>query len=470
MPPLHPVLEAKGVVVRFPDAARDAVRDVSLRVEPGSILAVLGPSGSGKSTLALALAGAVPDLVPASLTGTIRRLGETGPGGYATTILQDTDSHLVALSVEDEIAFALENRGLAPDLIDRRIDEALGRPLARGLGREDRTLLLSGGWRQRLAIAAALAEKPALLVADEPLAHLDTDAATATEEALAMLSRDGGGCVLAEHRADTVARLADAVLVLGPDGAPVAAGATATALFDIAGRPGHAGIRLPAAVTAGVALQRAGLLDHGWRGTGRESLLRALGPDVGDPRVAATAVTALGLDRVTAARAAPGPPLLRIEAASLRRGGRIILDGIDLEVASGEVLGLAGGNGAGKTSLALLASRRTPTPARSGVAGGRTLSRLHPAEPLARSRGRDPGSGGGAARPRLARRRHGPCDAGHRAGSGAQPAGLQPWRAAAHRPCPDIGRSGGAPGDPRRTGIGPGRDRASMRWLTISPS
>ncbi len=333
------VLVADGVAVRFPPAIRDAVHDVSLTLHAGERVALVGPSGSGKTTLALALLGAIPSLVPAERRGDVRWAGlgdrtlATGTG-VAASVLQDSDAQLVALTVEDEIAFALENRGLQPREMDRRIEDALARPPALGLDRRDRTLTLSGGWRQRLALAAALAEKPGALVIDEPVAHLDGEAAADAVAALHETCRQGAAALLIEHRLDQVAPLADRVLVLDAEGRPAALGETAPTLRALADGNDH-GLRLPPSVRVAAALERSGIAE-------------------GDSRAVPIALTALGFDRRGTASA--GSPMLTIDFAAVRRGRRTVLESVDLEMRQGEVIGITGRNGAGKTTLALLAA------------------------------------------------------------------------------------------------------------------
>ena len=174
-----PVAVLDRVSYFYPGAAAPALRDVSLTVAAGELIGVIGATGAGKSTLCLALPGIVPQQAGGRFHGAV----EVGGLDTVTTpihalaravgiVLADPDTQLVATSVENEIAFPLENLGVPADDIRRRIPEVLAQVRLAGLERK-RPDELSGGQKQRLAIAAALAARPPLLVLDEPTSQLD---------------------------------------------------------------------------------------------------------------------------------------------------------------------------------------------------------------------------------------------------------------------------------------------------------
>ena len=188
--------------VYFSYRSAPALRGVSLTIGDGGIYGILGPSGSGKSTLALTLNGIIPDSIRGAFSGEVLvrdpKTGET----FKTTetpvpklstlvglVLQNPESQLFNMTVEDEVAFALENLGLPRDEIERRIRWALRAVNLEG--REDEfPPNLSGGEKKRLAIASVIAMKPAHLVLDEPFAGLDAGSRRAIERLILELSRE----------------------------------------------------------------------------------------------------------------------------------------------------------------------------------------------------------------------------------------------------------------------------------------
>jgi len=201
---------------------------VSLEVEPGECLLVVGPSGSGKSTLALAIAGLVPRELPGEWHGSLLVDGldcaHASPPDLARRVglvFQDPASQLVMDRVEDDVAFGLENRAWTPGAMRQAVPEALAAVGLAGLGRR-RTVVLSGGQQQRLALAGALAPRPGILVLDEPTANLDPDGARAFAARLgAIRAAKVATIVLVEHRVEIAWPLADRVLALGSDGRPI---------------------------------------------------------------------------------------------------------------------------------------------------------------------------------------------------------------------------------------------------------
>ncbi len=155
------------------------LRGVDLRVDRGEFVALMGRTGAGKTTLCLSFNGLVPQATGGVIRGRVLVQGRDTrrfpPASFARDVgmvFQDPESQLFQLTVEDEIAFGLENLGVPPDEIDRRIDWALSLVGMEGYRRRS-PRRLSGGQMQRIAIAAALATRPALLVLDEPTTHLD---------------------------------------------------------------------------------------------------------------------------------------------------------------------------------------------------------------------------------------------------------------------------------------------------------
>ena len=343
-----PAIEADGLGWTYAGRSRPALAGLTFRLEPGRTLLVLGPSGSGKSTLARALAGLVPHTLPGTWQGRLR-VGdmdvETTParflGERVGLVFQDPDCQLVMARVDDEVAFGLENRGWPRAQMEARVPEALAQV---GLGGFDLrgTATLSGGEKQRLAIADVLAARPSLIVLDEPTANLDPPGMFDTLEQLAVLARRREHTiVLIEHRLEAALPMADDVLLIDDEGRQLT--------FAPADSVGRRAVSL---------LRRSGAwVPSAWSGAdvpsaGVESAAAAIAsrPDRRPEQVLLQAVN------------------LTLDYPSDESGTHRALDGVSLEARSGERIAVVGPNGAGKSTLLfVLCGLRRPTRGRVGL-------------------------------------------------------------------------------------------------------
>nr|WP_283251026.1 ABC transporter ATP-binding protein [Rhabdothermincola salaria] len=312
------------------------MRDVSFEVPEGELCLVIGPTGSGKSTLLRAVNGLVPRFSGGLLTGTVTVAGRTTeafpPRELADVVGlvgQDPAAGFVTDIVEDELAHAMENLGVAPDVMRRRVEDVLdllglhelrARPLA----------TLSGGQQQRVAIGSVMTAGPRVLVLDEPTSALDPAAAEEVLAALTRLVHDLGVTVLvAEHRLERVVQYADRVVVLGGPGQGGA----------VRSGPPAAELALSPVVPPVVALGRAA----GWSPlplSVRDARRRA-----GDLRTRLAGVT----PPVRAPET--GAALVRARGLFAGYGPLTALRDVGIEVRAGEVVALMGRNGAGKSTL-----------------------------------------------------------------------------------------------------------------------
>lgn len=199
-----------------------ALHAISYQIAPQQITAIIGPAGSGKSTLCAAMAGFMPQFFRGQVDGSITvnnqspimsRIIDMLP--HVTLVTSQASSQIsgVCFSVAEEVGFALQNLGIAPDIIRQRVADALNTMDIAHLA-ERSPFALSGGQQQRMVIAAALALQPPVLIFDEPTAQLDPPAVEALGVTLRTLAARGHTIVVAEHHLDWVATYADDVLVL----------------------------------------------------------------------------------------------------------------------------------------------------------------------------------------------------------------------------------------------------------------
>ena len=216
------LVRAAGLSYRYPERETPALRDVSLELAEGSFTVLAGTSGSGKSTLLRALCGLVPHFHGGEVAGELEVGGlsvrDNGPGDLAAvcgTVFQDPEAQVVMGGVRAELSLPLEHRGEPPAAVARAVEEvALALGVAHLLDR--RTDTLSGGELQRVAIAAALVTRPALLVLDEPTSQLDPVAGDELIWLLRRLNEEWGtAVVIAEHRLERCLPAADRVVALG---------------------------------------------------------------------------------------------------------------------------------------------------------------------------------------------------------------------------------------------------------------
>ena len=293
---------------RYGGATSDALVDVSLALEPGELVALLGPSGSGKSTLLRALAGLVPHFHGGRFRGTVELGGHdtrtTRPADLAGTVasvFQDPEEQIVMTEVTNEVAFGLENLGTPPAEIRGRVEEALELVGAQHLAHR-RTAELSGGELQRVCLASAVALRPRVILLDEPTSQLDPAGA---EEFLDEIVRLRMTVVLSEQRVGRALQRADRVLYVEEGRLLLDAPHERALSWLESERPAFAGA--PVASELGE-------------------------PGLGSPILTVNAVEFAYPD---------GPPVVSDASLQLR---------------AGEIVALEGPNGCGKTTLAKLAA------------------------------------------------------------------------------------------------------------------
>ena len=328
-----------GVSYAYPDQETPALLDVDWEVTAGELVVVAGPSGSGKSTLLRCLNGLVPHFSGGRFGGRVliggldtRRYGPRVLAREVGFVFQDPESQMVTTRVDDELAFGMEQLGVPPLTMNKRVEEVLDL-LGIAALRERAVTTLSGGERQRVAVAAALALQPAILALDEPTSQLDPWAAEEVLTALNRLNEDLGlTVILAEHRLERVLAHTDRLFVLDASGTAPRDGPPREILATMS----------PAIVPPLVALGHA--LD--WEppplsikdGRARRRQMRRDGgdwpasppPDPSPPG---------------------GPAAVQLHRVTARHDREPVLRDLDLEARPGELVALMGRNGSGKTTL-----------------------------------------------------------------------------------------------------------------------
>jgi energy-coupling factor transport system ATP-binding protein len=363
----EPIATFSGLTYQYPEREAPALRELSWTVAPGEFVTVTGPSGSGKSTLLRCLNGLTPHFSGGTFDGIVTVAGHD-TRHYSPRVLarltgfvfQDPEAQFVAGRVDDEIAFGMEQLGIPPVTMRKRVEEVLDL-LGIAALRDREIATLSGGERQRVAVAAALALQPSILALDEPTSQLDPWGAEEVLAALNRLNEDLGlTVVLAEHRLERVVAHADRLTVLAPGGSIALDGPPRESLR-------HTEIEtLPALLALGRRLDWAPLplsIKEGRAAQRRDAAIgRMPAPAPSDPALPG------------------GASVVTLQRVSAGWDRYPVLRDIDLDVRPGELIALMGRNGSGKTTLLrLVAGLHRPSSGRVLIAGQDT-TRLHPAD------------------------------------------------------------------------------------------
>ena len=306
---------ARGWGWRHAGRKNAALSDVDLDIAPGERVLVLGPSGSGKSTLMGGLAGLLGGTEEGEATGTLTVDG-VAPAearGRVGLLMQDPEAQVVLARVGDDVAFGMENLGVAREEIWPRVENSL-EAVGLSVPLDHSTTELSGGQKQRLALASILAMGPGLLLLDEPTANLDPSGVAEVRAAVEkVVEHTGATMVVVEHRVDVWASLVDRVIVVA-DGAIAADGP----LDEVLAQQGD-------------ALRERGIWLPG------DDVAAEVGPAPEVPPASSEAAPIARVTDLTIGYDASAP----------------VRSGIDLTIERGVSTCIVGANGAGKSTFAL---------------------------------------------------------------------------------------------------------------------
>ncbi len=314
---------------RYRDRQGSAIHNISFTVNPGEVLLIAGASGCGKTTLVRCINGLIPRSYKGEMSGQVLVFGEEVKDWKLSqisqkigTVLQDPERQILGTKVVNEVAFGLENLGMPREEIYFRVDEALNFLKISHL-RSRETFNLSGGEKQKVALAGVLAMRPSIVLLDEPLASLDPASAQDTLDAVRMLADQGLSILLVEHRVEDVLRIHPERVMFMSEG-------EIRYLGDVAGLSkvvNYREVKLPAEDIVERAKRDPAPVE-----------INVL------PGVTRSQSEAFGLSEVEA--------LVRFEDVAFGYESEVeILHGINLQINRGDVIAVLGPNGAGKTTF-----------------------------------------------------------------------------------------------------------------------
>jgi energy-coupling factor transporter ATP-binding protein EcfA2 len=312
-------LIVENLTFRYRSRTEPAIKNVSLKVSKGQILLIAGASGCGKTTLARCINGLIPRSYKGELSGKILLQGksvESWPlsniSQIVGTVLQDPERQILGTKVANEVAFGLENLGLPRAEISQRVDAALNRLRISEL-RDRETFNLSGGEKQKVALAGVLAMQPTILLLDEPLASLDPASAEETLAIVRQLADEGMSVLMVEHRVEDVLKIHPDRLVYIEDGEVRYDGTT----DSIDRTVNYHEVKLPAPL----------IIKNARHDPAPSPVLPAIEASNGHG------------------------PLVKFEGVSFGYDERPVLHDVSLEIHRGDIIAVLGPNGAGKTTL-----------------------------------------------------------------------------------------------------------------------
>lgn len=299
----------------------EALKDVDLSADAGSLTLVCGASGCGKSTLMKALTGLVPQMTPGELDGVVRINGRnladvalTDVGHLCSSVFQNPRTQFFCDTVAEELAFCGENYGRERATL-RQQSERAAKLMGISHLMERKLTTLSGGQLQKVALACALASGAPVLLADEPTSNLDPAAISEVRAALKVLKEQGLTIVVVEHRLHFLRGLADQVL-----------------------------------------LMESGRVTRRWNGAEFFSMGQAQRRSLGlrtlvDPGPPETWVGQVQVGRQENREATPSQVRLSCRGLSFAYGVNPVFEGLDADFPAGQITCIAGANGVGKTTL-----------------------------------------------------------------------------------------------------------------------
>jgi energy-coupling factor transport system ATP-binding protein len=316
-------LIVENLSFRYRDRQGTAIQNISFEAKAGEVLLIAGASGCGKTTLIRCINGLIPRSYKGEINGRITVFGEeTKDWSLARisqrigTVLQDPERQILGTKVINEVAFGLENLGLPRQEITARAQEALESLKISDL-RDRETFHLSGGEKQKVALAGVLAMRPSVLLLDEPLASLDPASAQDTLETVRYLANQGMTVLMVEHRVEDV-------MHIHPERVMFMSGGEMRYLGNLSGLSrvvNYKEVKLPA-----------------------EQIVERAQAD--------PAPAQIKLLPMAAGDSLETEPLVRFEDVSFGyESDRQTLQGINLEIHRGDIIAVLGPNGAGKTTF-----------------------------------------------------------------------------------------------------------------------